>query len=127
MKDAYIRQFLLTQRIQWTREQTELLNQARSSEVFEEADEFYRKAAVLGMRLDSIGEVVREIDKPNCSDVTRARAFQHHMRNMARLKYRQRPVGVSVDAIDQEVISQFYKDGVVVNNPKGSSAFADLV
>ena len=127
MHDKYIRQALLTQRIQWGKEQSELLAQAQACEVFEEKDVLYRKAAVLGIRLDSIGEVIRKIDKPNCSNMERARAFQHHNREMSRLKYRERPVGVVSDALDQEVISQFYKDGVVVNAPKGISSLVDKV
>ncbi len=127
MKDSYIRQVLLTQRIQWTNERNELVQKALASEDYDEKDVFYRKAAVFGIRLDSIGEVIREIDKPGCSDTHRARSFQKHMREMTRLRYRDRPANSLNDALDQEVISQFYKDGVVVNNPKGFSSLVEKV
>ena len=124
MNDSYIRNTVFANHLKWTKEQRELLEKTESAETFEEKDELYRKAAVLGIRLDSVGQVIRDLDKPDCSQAARTRAFQRHMRDMARLKYRPRPVGVISDATDQEVISQFYKDGVVINKPKGFTALS---
>ncbi len=117
MKDQYIREYLLKQHMGWNTERNKLVQKALASDIYEEKDECYRQAAVLGIRLASIEKVTKDISAPDCSDATRARSFQRHSRDMARLKYRTRPDHVTQDAIDTEVISQFYSDGVVVNDP----------
>lgn len=118
MKDAYIRQQLLQQQLRWSAERAALVKQAVAAEDYEEKDECYRKAAVLGIRLDSIAQVTRAIGEVNCTDIQRARAYQKHMRDMQRLKYTPRPPHLTQDGIDTEVISQFYTEGVVVNAPR---------
>lgn len=123
MKDQYIRQRMLEQNMKWTAERNAFVEKALASEDYDEKDEYYRQAAVLGIRLDSIAKVIREISDVNCSDQQRTRAFQRHNRDMERLKYRKRPAHLLQDAIDTEVISQFYKDGVVVNNPEPKPMF----
>lgn len=125
MKQDYARKILLEQHVKWSGEYSVYLERARAAkpEEFEVKDENYRRAAVLGIRLDSISRVTAIMNGQDDDKIGWLRAMQRHMRDMARLKYRERPVHMQSDGIDMEVMSQFFAS----DDPQQNALYQQLM
>lgn len=117
MNEAHIRKQLLIQNMDYSADRSNLLKQAAEAETYEEKDIAYRKAAVTGLRIDSVLKTIKEVNEAT-GDLGRQRAFQRHMRDMKRLKYTDRPAFATSDGLDMEVMSQFFQSDDPEQNQK---------
>lgn len=123
MKEDYVRKTLLEQHIKWSGEYSTYLEKAKATEDMEEKDVAYRHAAVLGMRLDSISKATAVLNGKLEFNGGWVRAFQKHMRDMAKLKYRDRPAHMQYDQLDVEVMSQFFQS----DDPEQNRLYQELM
>ena len=117
MNEAHIRKQLLIQNMDYSADRSNLLKQAAEAETYEEKDLAYRKAALAGLRIDSVLKTIKEVNEAT-GDLGRQRAFQRHMRDMRRLKYTERPAFATSDGLDMEVMSQFFQSDDPEQNQK---------
>lgn len=117
MNADYIRKQMLEQHVKYSGEYSTYLEKARAAEDYEEKDTYYRMAAVLGIRLDSISKVTAVLNGKEAG-LSLTREFQRHTRDMAKLKYRPRPPHLQSDALDMEVMSQFFQSDDAEQNEK---------
>lgn len=117
MNADYIRKQLLEQHVRYSNEYSTYLEKAQACEDHEEKDTYYRMAAIAGLRLDSISKVTAVLNGKEVG-LSLTREFQRHNRDMAKLKYRPRPAHLQSDALDMEVMSQFFQSDDAEQNEK---------
>lgn len=122
MKETTIRAMLLLQHMKFAKERDEYLAKALATEDWEEKDVLYRKAAVAALRIDSVANVVEQI-KGMGAGLKMQRVLQKHTRDMARLKYTERPAHMQSDGLDMEVMSQFFQS----EDPEQNRLYSELM
>ena len=123
MKPEYIRQQLLKQMLEYTQGRNKHLSESAAAETYETKDEAFRRAAVFGLRMTSVAKVVDVLNGKLQVSGGVVRAYQHHMRDMAKLKYKERPAHMQSDQLDMEVMSQFFQS----DDPEQNKLYQDMM
>ncbi len=123
MKPEYIREQLLKQQLEYIQCRAKHLKDSVSAETYEEKDECFRKAAVFGLRIASVAKVTDILNGKTEASGGVVRAYQKHMRDMAKLKYKERPSHMTSDQLDMEVMSQFFQS----DDPEQNKLYQDMM